>query len=76
MTMMRLGTGKHILITLFSVFSLLIDIEAAQAKQPACEPGVCSRRLMQYMYHQRHRPSVSCFFIFWGYLVVIFVRVI
>ncbi|CAK9204646.1 unnamed protein product [Sphagnum troendelagicum] len=29
----------------------------AQAKQPACEPGVCSRRLMQYMYHQRHRPS-------------------
>lgn len=66
MTMMRLGTGKHILITLFSVFSLLIDIEAAQAKQPACEPGVCSRRLMQYMYHQRHRPSVSCFFGFLG----------
>ncbi|CAK9262137.1 unnamed protein product [Sphagnum jensenii] len=29
----------------------------AQAKQPACEPGVSSRRLMQYMYHQRHRPS-------------------
>jgi hypothetical protein len=57
MTMMRLGIGKHILITLFSVFSLLIDIEAAQPKQPACEPGVCSRRLMQYMYHQRHRPS-------------------
>jgi hypothetical protein len=41
---------------------------AAQAKQPACEPGVCSRRLMQYMYHQRHRPSVSCFFVFWGIL--------
>ncbi|KAH9533041.1 hypothetical protein CY35_18G030000 [Sphagnum magellanicum] len=29
---------------------------AAQAKQSTFEPGVCSQRLMQYMYHQRRRP--------------------
>ncbi|CAM6027837.1 unnamed protein product [Sphagnum balticum] len=27
------------------------------AKQPAFEPGVCARRLMEYMCHQRHRPQ-------------------
>ena len=26
------------------------------------DSGICSRRLMQYMYHQRHRPPVSCWF--------------
>lgn len=26
------------------------------AKQPAMESGLCARRLMQYIYHQRHRP--------------------
>eukprot|EP01018_Ginkgo_biloba_P018025 Gb_04695 [translate_table: standard] len=26
-------------------------------KQPATENGLCARRLMQYIYHQRHRPS-------------------
>lgn len=26
-------------------------------KQPAMESGLCARRLMQYLYHQRHRPS-------------------
>ncbi|KAH9568539.1 hypothetical protein CY35_03G082500 [Sphagnum magellanicum] len=30
---------------------------AAQPKQPAFEPGVCARRLMEYMCHQRHRPQ-------------------
>lgn len=32
---------------------------------PALRPsdtGICSRRLMQYLYHQRHRPPVSCCF--------------
>lgn len=24
------------------------------------QPGVCSRRLMQYLYHSRNRPNVSC----------------
>lgn len=30
---------------------------ASLTKQPAMESGSCSRRLMQYIYHQRHRPS-------------------
>ncbi|KAJ7566688.1 hypothetical protein O6H91_02G114700 [Diphasiastrum complanatum] len=30
---------------------------AVPSKQPAFEAGACARRLMQYMYHQRHRPA-------------------
>ncbi|XVE57825.1 hypothetical protein DITRI_Ditri04bG0121200 [Diplodiscus trichospermus] len=35
-------------------------------RAPAVHPfdGVCSRRLMQYVYHLRHRPPVSCHFFF------------
>lgn len=33
--------------------------EAGMRKQPDFESGVCVRRLMQYLYHQRHRPPVS-----------------
>ncbi len=45
----------------FCLFSVLVAFEAAQAKQSTFEPGVCSQRLMQYMYHQRRRPLVSPF---------------
>ncbi len=45
----------------FLVALCFVDFEAAQAKQPAFEPGVCARRLMEYMCHQRHRPQVSSF---------------
>jgi len=29
----------------------------APAKSPVYEPGMCARRLMQYMFHQQHRPE-------------------
>ena len=32
----------------------------SQSKQVAYEPGTCARRLTHYMYHQQHRPVVSC----------------
>jgi hypothetical protein len=38
--------------TFFCLFFVLVGFEAAQAKQSTFEPGVCSQRLMQYMYHQ------------------------
>ncbi|ONK56556.1 uncharacterized protein A4U43_C10F10020 [Asparagus officinalis] len=28
-----------------------------QLKTGNCEPGICARRLTQYMYHQQHRPE-------------------
>jgi hypothetical protein len=49
-------------LTFFCLFYVLVAFEAAQAKQSTFELGVCSQRLMQYMYHQRHRPLVSLFF--------------
>jgi hypothetical protein len=33
------------------------------------ESGLCSRRLMQYLYHKRHRPEVSLFIIYVGYKI-------
>lgn len=44
---------------------LEMEKEAIQQHQnvlqctPKLDGGVCSRRIMQYMYHLRHRPSVS-----------------
>ncbi|KAF8379426.1 hypothetical protein HHK36_028861 [Tetracentron sinense] len=32
-------------------------LQQVSAVKRHCDSGVCARRLMQYMYHQRHRPS-------------------
>ena len=32
------------------------------AVRPIYEPGMCARRLTQYMYQQQHRPEVMLFF--------------
>lgn len=44
-----------------------------QAMQPGAavkrpyDGGICARRLMQYLYHQRQRPAVSCAFMYYIY---------
>lgn len=53
-------------------------IQPVNAMKRPHDGGVCARRLMQYLYHQRQRPAVSSssvfFFCLFGVIICIFIK--